>query len=324
MTPPRADAVEHGDPSEDQRAFRRCLGQFATGVTVVTTAWDGKPVGMTASSFSSLSLQPPLVLWSIALTARSCQAFRQSGHFAINILGVGQIDLSQRFSTPAEDKFGDIDWQPGSLGSPILPGVLALLECATEAVLPGGDHAILVGRVRHYARFPGNPLVYAQGRYAVAEDHPRLLLRPAAPSQPGGGAKSQAQELRLMALLAYVEMYASDGFDRYRQSEGVSLSQSRTVFVLSGADALSFDEIVRRTVLPPNSVEDALPGLVDGHFVAANDGTYALTGAGKALCARLTAHVERFESEYLDGIPAQDLATAHRVLEQLYERLKPA
>ena len=84
MALPRTDAVEHGDPSADQRAFRRCLGQFPTGVTVITTDWQGKPVGVTASSFSSLSLDPPLVLWSIALASRSCSAFRRSEHFAVH------------------------------------------------------------------------------------------------------------------------------------------------------------------------------------------------------------------------------------------------
>jgi flavin reductase (DIM6/NTAB) family NADH-FMN oxidoreductase RutF/DNA-binding MarR family transcriptional regulator len=320
---PRSDAVEHGDPSADQRAFRRCLGQFPTGVTVITTVWQGKPVGVTASSFSSLSLDPPLVLWSIALTSRSCSAFRHSEHFAVNILKADQTDISQRFSTPAEDKFKDVEWQPGCLGSPTLPGILALIECATETVLAGGDHIILVGRVKRYARFPGSPLLYAQGRYAIAEDHPRLVVSPA-PSPSSAGGKRQVQDLRLMALLAYVEMYASDAFDRYRQSEGLNLAQSRTVFALSAADALSMEEIVRRTVLPPVSIEDALPGLVDRHFVATNDGAYTLTDAGRALCSRLTAHVERFESEYLTGIAQQDITAMRRVLEQLYERLKPA
>jgi flavin reductase (DIM6/NTAB) family NADH-FMN oxidoreductase RutF/DNA-binding MarR family transcriptional regulator len=322
MPLPRTDAVDHGDPSADPRAFRRCLGQFPTGVTVITTVWQGKPVGVTANSFSSLSLDPPLVLWSIALTSGSCPAFRHAGHFAVNILKADQIDFSQRFSTPAEDKFKDVEWQPGCLGSPTLPDVLVLIECATETVLAGGDHIILVGRVKRYARFPGSPLLYAQGRYAVAEDHPRLLVDPAPSSSAGG--KRQVQDLRLIGLLAYVERYASDAFDQYRQSEGVNLAQSRTVFALSIAGALSMEEIVRHTSLPPASIEDALPGLVDRHFVAANDGAYTLTDAGRALYSRLTAHVERFESEYLTGIAKQDITATRRVLEQLYERLKPA
>jgi flavin reductase (DIM6/NTAB) family NADH-FMN oxidoreductase RutF/DNA-binding MarR family transcriptional regulator len=322
MPLPQTGAVEHGDPSADQRAFRRCLGQFVTGVTVITTVWQGKPVGVTASSFSSLSLDPPLVLWSIALTSRSCSAFRHSEHFAVNILKADQIDISQRFSTSTEDKFKDVDWQPGCLGSPTLPGILALIECTTETVLAGGDHIILVGRVKRYARFPGSPLLYVQGRYAVAENHPSLLVGPTPSS--GTGGKRQVQDLRLMALLAYVEMYASDAFDQYRQSEGLNLPQSRTVFALNTADMLSMDEIVRRTFLPPASIEDTLPSLVDRQFVTMSDGADVLTDAGRALCSRLTGHVERFESEHLYGISKSDVTAARRVLEHLYERLKPA
>ena len=127
-----------------------------------------------------------------------------------------------------------------------------------------------------------------------------------------------------MALLAYVEMYASDAFGRYRQSEGLNLPQSRTVFALSAAGALSMEEIVRRTVLPLASIEDTLPSLVERQFVTVNDGAYALTDAGRELCSRLTAHVERFESEHLKGISKPRYDGTRRVLEHLDERLKPA
>ena len=290
MPLPQTGAVEHGDPSAAQRAFRRCLGQFATGVTVITTVWQGKPVGVTASSFSSLSLDPPLVLWSIALTSRSCSAFRHSKHFAVNIPQGRSNRHLQRFSTSTEDKFKDVDWQPGCLGSPTLPGILALIECTTETVLAGGDHIILVGRVKRYARFPGSPLLYVQGRYAVAENHPSWLVRLKPP-----WVLEQTSCRFAYGAPAYVEMYASGTCCRYRQSEGLNLPQSRTVFALNTADMLSMDEIVRRTFLPPVSIQDTLPSLVDRQFVRRAKVPYALTDAGRALCLRLTGHVERFE-----------------------------
>ena len=116
-------------------------------------------------------MDPPLVLWSIAHTSRSAAAFKNAKHFAVNILAVEQVE-SQRFASPAQNKFEDVDWRPGVLGSPILPNVLASLDCALETTLQGGDHVILIGRVRKYSRYAGNPLLYAQGRYAVAEDDP--------------------------------------------------------------------------------------------------------------------------------------------------------
>ena len=180
--PAMTDPLEEGDPALDPRAFRRCAGQFATGVTIVTTLVDGRPVGVTANSFSSLSMDPPLVLWSIGRSARSFEAFQATSSFAINILSAAQIDLSQRFSSALEDKFTDLDWQAGIVGAPVLPGVVAVLECDAETRFDGGDHVILVGRVRSYRRYPGTSLVYAQGRYALAEDHPALATATPVPA----------------------------------------------------------------------------------------------------------------------------------------------
>src|SRR5579871_1846260 len=159
------EATEQGDPSEDPKAFRRCLAQFSTGVTVMTTQADGGPAGVTANSFSSLSMEPPLVLWSIGRTSRSFASFTTSKHFNVNILATDQIEMSQVFASRTEDKFAGIDWHPGVLGSPVLPGVLAYLECETVTTLEGGDHVILVGRVRRYSRYAGKALLYSQGRY---------------------------------------------------------------------------------------------------------------------------------------------------------------
>jgi flavin reductase (DIM6/NTAB) family NADH-FMN oxidoreductase RutF len=221
----------------------------------MTTVANGEPVGLTANSFSSLSMDPPLVLWSIAHTSRSSEAFKNAKHFAVNILAVDQVEYSQRFAKPAQNRFEGVDWRPGVLGSPILPNVLAWLECALETTLRGGDHVILIGRVKKYSRYAGNALLYAQGRYAVAEDHPSLQLK------PSGVAKADAElnvsDMRLMALLAYVEMYASEAFDKYRQSQGLNITQSRILFALSGGNQLPLDEIIARSFLPRDSAEDA-------------------------------------------------------------------
>jgi flavin reductase (DIM6/NTAB) family NADH-FMN oxidoreductase RutF len=138
------EVVEQGDPASDPKSFRRSLGQFSTGVTVMTTASDGEPFGVTANSFSSLSMDPPLVLWSIAQTSRSLSAFTTSKHFAVNILSVDQVEVSQRFASSSQEKFKGVDWHPGALGSPILPDILSLLECELDTTFQGGDHLILV------------------------------------------------------------------------------------------------------------------------------------------------------------------------------------
>jgi flavin reductase (DIM6/NTAB) family NADH-FMN oxidoreductase RutF/DNA-binding MarR family transcriptional regulator len=310
--------VEEGDPARDPRAFRRCLGQFATGVTVMTGMGEEGPFGVTANSFSSLSLDPPLVLWSIARSSRSLNAFAAADRFAVNILGVEQVALSQLFSSPVDDRFAGLDWRPGSGGAPVLPGILALLECETEARHDGGDHLILVGRVRRYARYAGGALVYAQGRYAVAEDHPAQVrnagaVAPAAPS---------LADLRLMSLMSCAASYASDAFDRYRQSEGVNLSQSRATFAL-GAGPAGIEDVLRRSDLSRPSAEDALASLAERGLVAADAGRYGLTASGRALLAKLAEQLDRFEAGLLEGVPAADVAAARRVLETLCRRLDP-
>ena len=267
-------------------------------------------------------MDPPLVLWSIAHTSRSSEAFKNAKHFAVNILAVDQVEYSQRFAKPAQNRFEGVDWRPGVLGSPILPNVLASLECALETTLRGGDHVILIGRVKKYSRYAGNALLYAQGRYAVAEDHPSLQLK------PSGVAKADAElnvsDMRLMALLAYVEMYASEAFDKYRQSQGLNITQSRILFALSGGNQLPLDEIIARSFLPRDSAEDALDSLTERGFVGAQPKAFALTESGRNLFTRLIAQLGKFEAEQFSGISKQDLAVTRRVLEKLYDRLRPS
>lgn len=157
------------DGSHDSRQLRNALGRFPTGVTVITTRPAGaRREGLTANSFSALSLDPPLVLWSIVRKSGSLPGFLASGHFAINVLAAGQSDLSHRFATPNEDKFGGLDVQEGIGGSPLLPGVLASFECSTESTIDGGDHLLFVGRVHRIRYGAGEPLIFNAGRYCTA------------------------------------------------------------------------------------------------------------------------------------------------------------
>ena len=157
----------------DQRDFRRALGRFATGITVVTTTGDdGKPEGLTANSFSALSLDPPLVLWCLGKGATSLPIFRKCTHFAVNVLAADQRHLSHRFATPSADKFADIEWSQGIGGVPLLAGSLAQFECRNLCHHDGGDHLIFVGEVAGYRHSEGDPLLFNASKYAVAAPHP--------------------------------------------------------------------------------------------------------------------------------------------------------
>ena len=151
----------------DPRTLRDTLGCFATGVTIVTSdAPDGELLGITANSFNSVSLDPPLVLFSLHRRAFSLNAFEQSGHFAINVLRDSQKQLSNVFAKALVDKWSGVHYEVWETGSPILTDCLANLECATEATHDGGDHVIFIGRVKRMRRNDsGSPLLYYRGGY---------------------------------------------------------------------------------------------------------------------------------------------------------------
>ncbi|KAA0682310.1 flavin reductase family protein [Roseomonas genomospecies 6] len=154
----------------DSRAFRNALGCFATGITVVTTvAPDGEPIGVTVNSFSSVSLDPPLVQFCLGRAAMSIDAFTAAPSFAVNILAEGQTDLSTRFSRrDLQERWDGVGVERWDSGVPILTGCLANLECDREHVYEGGDHVIIVGRVRRLAGSEdGKPLLYFRGAYAT-------------------------------------------------------------------------------------------------------------------------------------------------------------
>lgn len=174
---PGEDVAVHDDPEARAaaRKFRDVLGQFASGITVVTTMSGDEPVGMTCQSFSSVSLDPPLVLFVPAKSSRAWPLIQRSGRFAINILGEGQEKVSNQMATRGIDKFDGVSWQPGAAtGSPVLDGTLGHLDCTIHAVHEAGDHYVVIGRVQHLAvesrdDRAAEPLLYYQGRYRTTD-----------------------------------------------------------------------------------------------------------------------------------------------------------
>lgn len=151
---------------------------FATGVTIVTTlAPDGTPVGLTVNSFNSVSLTPPLVLWSLAHRAVSFGLFMQASHYAINVLTVEQREMAERFATRGANRWAGVVWQPGRSGMPVLAGAAAVFECASRSRYPEGDHTILVGEVVRCTHQASNaPLLYHGGMFYT--EHPLGRLAP--------------------------------------------------------------------------------------------------------------------------------------------------
>ena len=174
--------------SLDIPELRRALGTFATGVTVVTTLdAHGAPRGFTANSFTSVSLEPALILVCIAKSATSCLVFRQAERYAVNILAENQRDVSALFSSPGGDRFASLKWSARATGCPIIEGVVAWLDCSMHEVVDAGDHYILIGRIVDYGYSTSRPLGYCRGAYVAfgleqqavriaEEDHGTRLL----------------------------------------------------------------------------------------------------------------------------------------------------
>src|SRR6185295_8985278 len=164
------EAVAPQRASHDPRDFRSALGCFPTGVCLVTTLGpDGKPAGMTINSFSSVSLDPPMVLWSLARTASSAAVFRDAEYFAINVLAAGDEELSSHFARPGADKFAQHAgrFTEGLAGVPVLQGAVATFECHSRHRYYGGDHIIVIGVVERYAHSDLKPLLFHRGAYAT-------------------------------------------------------------------------------------------------------------------------------------------------------------
>ena len=163
-------AMKAFEPSKGtERDLRDALGRFATGVCVVTCQSQSGPLGITANSFASVSLDPPLVLWSPARASRRFAPFAEASTFAIHVLGDSQTDLCRRFSASGDD-FEGLDWTHGAENVPLIAGCLARFECSLAAQHDGGDHLIIIGRVTAAQYTTGTPLLFAGGRYGRFTD----------------------------------------------------------------------------------------------------------------------------------------------------------
>ena len=155
-------------PPFDARRLRNALGRFSTGVTIISCVdATGRFVGFTANSFSSLSLDPPLVLWSLREPSPSLDAFVTAPRFAVNVLAESQVDLSRRFAAAAEDRFAEGAWALGEHGAPVLAGCVAVFECETVSQQIAGDHRLFIGRVLACAESALPPLVFQAGHYRL-------------------------------------------------------------------------------------------------------------------------------------------------------------
>ncbi|MBR0857739.1 flavin reductase [Bradyrhizobium liaoningense] len=319
---PTVAITNTGDPKDDPAAFRRCLGQFGTGVTVITAAHCGELVGMTANSFSSVSLDPPLVLWSAKRTSQSFPTFKAATHFAVNVLSSEQIALSNHFGRSGGDKFKDVSWKHGIGGAPLLDGTLCSFECRKAAEYPGGDHLILLGEVERFVRHDHSPLLFAQGRYCTATDFVDPTDRPKATGQLQ--ARGPMNEF-MTALMYRAHGVLSAALDEGRQAEGLSVLQSRLMAAIETLPGSRLDSLLPELFLGLNAAENTVDELVQMGLVQVGPGGgLNLTERGRDRNHALHERARAIEARELSGISPREIANCRNVLNKLVERAATA
>ncbi|MCX2525362.1 flavin reductase [Larsenimonas rhizosphaerae] len=303
--------------SFDTRDFRSALGKFATGVTVITARDGDDDHGVTASSFNSVSMDPPLILWSIDKGAYSLDAYRHAEHFVVNVLGNEQVDISNRFARRGEDKFAGIAIDKGLGDVARVTGAAAHFECRTWAVYEGGDHLIIVGEVLRYAyRNEGSALVFHNGRYAVPEPHPLMLDVGETPAMDGRLGRHLLYLMR-QALAAY----RGDFYPRLA-SLGVNDNEWRVLTLLADSGPLAADVLARRVTQPLVELEDTLAALSERGLLSMDAARgVCLTDAGQSLALRLLTMADDYERRLFESLAENEADALKSGLGRVIERL---
>lgn len=304
--------LESGSPLDDARGFRRALGHFATGVTIITTHAGGELAGVTANSFSSVSLDPPLILWSLAKSSQSLALFQKAERFAVNVLAADQVDLANRFARSGADKFSGVAWQPGTGNAPLFPGVAALFECRTHSTVDAGDHIIILGEVDRYARSTRPLLLFTQGRFGLAVDYPTLN------HEAGPQATEANAQDTMLGLLWDAFSHMSREFQAERDAEGLTINQGRVLSLMERHPGASLELLARKSFVGGPALEDAVAVLIECAYAVRNaTGGVDITASGRERVLSLRRRAATFETRQLAHLSKQDLDTTRKVLDSL-------
>lgn len=309
--------------AHDPNEFRHALGSFATGVTVITSFdEDDNPVGVTVSSFNSVSLDPPLVLWSLAKDAMSLPAFEESGHFCVHVLSAAQQDVSNKFASKGSDKFEGLEWTRGLGGLPLLPKYAAQFQCKTTYQYEGGDHIIFVGEVIEYDRADEAPLVFHSGKYALAKTQDGS-------KQAGHGVDETAGTFSnefLLYLLSRAHYQATYKLQSDLRKADLSRDEYLALTLFGMGGALSFQELHDRMEhtghWPTNAMMRSLQerSLISETIDGAK---FALTVRGRDLYISQLARSKAIEEDLLADFSPTEVADVRDFLQRFIAKTDP-
>lgn len=306
----------------DSKAFRRALGNFATGITVITaTTPNGIRAGMTANSFNSVSLEPPLILWSIGKNSGSCAVFEQASHFAVNVLAADQIEVSNHFARPSEDKFAEVNYSEGLGKAPILPDTSACFQCKRHQIIDGGDHWIMIGKVMAFEDAGRAPLIYHQGSYSVVMPHARFLDYG---SQATNSEATERLRNRLNDNLYYlmqqaVRAYQAD-YAPLQLSTGLRTSEARMLIVLQETPSLKDADLRREVNMPEAEVNNATEILQRKGLIQRTHNGYSITASGREQAETLWQLSRQEQEKMFADFKQEDIDTFKKVLLSLINR----
>lgn len=300
----------------DPKEFRRALGNFATGVTIVTAATtSGKKAGVTANSFNSVSLDPPLILWSIDKNSSSYQVFDEAEHFAVNILAADQIDLSNHFARPRDDKFSGVEYEAGVGAAPLFADCSARFHCEKHAQIDGGDHWILIGRVVVFEDFGRSPLLYHQGAYSMVLPHTRMTQK-RDETTPSSAFQGRLSHNLYYLMTQAVRSYQAD-YQPRQLSTGLRTSEARMLMVLEHDAELGTCALQREVAMPGREIEDALTILQRKGLVASKGEGFCLTADGVQQAEMLWQIAGEQQQKIFSEFSQEQLETFKMVLKKI-------
>ncbi len=308
----------------DPKDFRRALSQFPTGVTVITTLdAEGKPVGVTASSFNSVSMDPTLVLWSIDKAALSRDCFEKAEYFAVNILGRDQVATSNNFASRGEDKFANVGYSAGIGGAPLLNDYAAQFECKTWAVYEGGDHLILVGEVIDY-RYNDNiqPLVFARGSYAISAQHPEMVNSTPVPCDTPPAEGDFVSGYLLYLLRVAYQGFSADLYLRLKKELGINPEEWRILARLINCSVIKISDLSSMVMQPHVALRNTAEWMAEKGLVEILDSnTIKITAQGSEIGHKMQALAIEEETALLSQIPAEQVAQLKANLKSIIDKL---